>query len=517
METMGEVIARNESFYPDSEAYVQAGHRLTHKQYAERVRTLGSALSRLGVAQQHRISILSMNSIEYCELLGACEWNGYIAVTINFRLTENEIAYVLQDSDPRVLIFEEQYADTIERLREQFPAIELYICIGDAPDWAIAYELLFDKEESIGETTNAICGRAAASSPGDYASLIYTSGTTGRPKGVVSTHRRLMSIGRLLAGEQDMSINGRTLVVTPLFHIGGQSMRLSQSFLSGTVVIIRNFDVVEVLETIQTERINIVFLVAAQLQQLLEAPDLDSYQLSSLLTLNVAGAPIPVPLLKRGMERLGEIFIVQYGMTEGMCTTLYKHELKPHGTPEEIGRVASVGHVMPGGRLRIIDEQGNDCPPRMPGEVVLQSESMLEAYWNNHPATIEALRGGWLHTGDIGYLDDNGYLFLVDRKKDVIISGGENIYSREVEEILHEHPCVAEAAVIGIPDERWGEAVKAVVVLNKDDQVSATDLIEHCKTHIARYKCPKLVAFVDELPRLVTGKVNKVSLREHHR
>jgi acyl-CoA synthetase (AMP-forming)/AMP-acid ligase II len=205
---------------------------------------------------------------------------------------------------------------------------------------------------------------------------------------------------------------------------------------------------------------------------------------------------------------------VQYGMTESNACWLPAHEVRPHGTPEEIRRLASVGHPCPGIELRIVDDYGNDCPQGSTGEVWLRSATQLSAYWNNSVATIDALRDGWYRTGDMGYQDSLGYVFLVDRKKDMIISGGENIYSREVEEALLQHPSVIDAAAIGVPHEKWGECVKAIVVLRPGEVVTEADLIAHCRQLIAGYKCPKTVEFVDELPRLPTGKISKVQLRK---
>jgi len=250
------------------------------------------------------------------------------------------------------------------------------------------------------------------------------------------------------------------------------------------------------------------------LQAVLDVPGVSDFDLSSLEHVVSAAAPIPVPLLRRAIELLGPIFSVQYGMTESNACVLQRHEVNPYGTPEQIHRLESVGHVCPGIELRIVDEQDQDCPDGVPGEVLLRSETQLSAYWNNSVATIEALRDGWYRTGDMGYQDDQGFVFLVDRKKDMIISGGENIYSREVEVALELHPWVKESAVIGIADPRWGEAVKAIVVRLPDAELSELELIAHCKQVLASYKCPKVVEFVAELPRMATGKINKVALRE---
>ncbi|VTU46066.1 class I adenylate-forming enzyme family protein [Variovorax sp. PBL-E5] len=508
MLTLKTVIERNERWYPDVQAYVQGERVLTHRQYAQRVRKLAAALAATGLARNGRVAVLSMNSIAYCEIYGACEWAGFMAVTLNFRLAAPEIAWILADSTPAVLFFEASFAPMVATLRLALPAMRC-VCIGEAMAWAEDCEALLARGDEAGPPFGP--------TPDDYASLIYTSGTTGRPKGVLSTQATVLATAEMLAQEMDMAAHSRSLLITPLFHVGARNVRAAQAWRYGTCVIERGFDASRLAGLVQRERINTMFLVAAQLQMLLDQPDIDSHDLSSLVTVGMAGAPIPVPLLERAIARMGRAIMVQYGMTEGQIASLYRHELRPRGTPEEIRRIGSVGHSLPHGQLRVVDERGADCAPGLPGEVWFRNASVMDGYWNNTAATLEALAGGWMRTGDIGVLDDAGYLFLIDRKKDVIISGGENIYSREVEEALHRHSDVTESAVIGIPDVRWGEAVKAYVVRKPGAAVSAAELIEFAATQIARYKCPKQLVFVDALPRLATGKVSKVALREAHR
>lgn len=508
MITLRSLIARNEAWYPTHPAYMQEGHVLTHAQYAQRVRRLASALEQRGVRRQDRVAILALNSIAYCEVYGACEWSGALAVTINFRLAAPEVEWILADSSASILFFEAPYTEMVNRLRQEHPELKL-VCIGQAPAWAESYNDVMQAGDPTG------CGGMPEAD--DLVSLIYTSGTTGRPKGVLKTHRIEVRTAEMLALEMDIAPHSRALLATPLFHVGARNVRLAQMLRYGACVIARGFDAPSFPEIVQRERINTVFLVAAQLQMVLDLPGIDDYDLSSLVTVGMAGAPIPVPLLERAIRRIGRAIMVQYGMTEGQIASLYRHELQPDGRPEEVQRIASVGHSLPGGELRVVDDADQDCAPGTPGEVWFRNDSVMTGYWNNSAATLETLAGGWMRTGDIGMLDDAGYLFLVDRKKDVIISGGENIYSREVEEALHRHPAVAESAVIGIPDERWGESVKACVVLKPGANLKDEELIAFARTEIAKYKCPKVIAFVQELPRLATGKVNKVALREQHR
>jgi len=508
MLTLRSILARNEAWYPHHPAYVEGGRVITHAQYTQRVRRLTSALEDRGVRRGGRVAILAMNSIAYCEVYGACEWSGTLAVTINFRLAAPEADWILADSAPAALFFEEQYVDLVDSIRGKHPSLSL-ICIGAAPSWAEGYEDLLAAGDASG------CSSAPEAE--DPVSLIYTSGTTGRPKGVLKTHRIEVRTAEMLALEMDIAPHSRALLATPLFHVGARNVRLAQMLRYGACVIERGFDAAAFAALVQRERINTVFLVAAQLQMVMDLPDVSRYDLSSLVTVGMAGAPVPLPLLERAIRRIGRAIMVQYGMTEGQIASLYRHELRPDGTPEEVRRIASVGHALANGELRVVDDAGNDCPQGKPGEVWFRNDSVMTGYWNNAAATAATLADGWMRTGDIGVLDTAGYLFLVDRKKDVILSGGENIYSREVEEALHRHPAVSEAAVIGIPDERWGESVKAYVVLKPGENATQEELIAFARTQIAKYKCPKIVALLAELPRLTTGKVNKIALRELQR
>ncbi len=352
----------------------------------------------------------------------------------------------------------------------------------------------------------------------DYALIWYTSGTTGKPKGVPWRHRALLETARMNARVSELSRSSRFLQTTPAFHIGGRGFVLGTAYDGGCIVLHKAFDPVAMLQTIQEERITHSFMVAAMVQAVLAVPEVGSYDLSSLENVFSAAAPIPVPVLRQAIEIMGPVFALQYGCTEvGSICSLPRAGVNPSGSAEEIRRLSSVGHPVAEIDFRLVDDQGVDCPTGKPGEVIVRSATVLDGYWNNSAATLEALRDGWYHTGDIGVQDDTGCVFLIDRKKDMIISGGENIFSREVEEAIAAHPEVSDCAVIGMPDPKWVEVVKAVVVKKPGAALTEVALVEHCRTLIARYKCPRSVAFVDELPRLATGKLDKPALRARYR
>lgn len=510
MKTIGSILERNARFYSGFEAIIYEERRWTYAQFYQRALRLGSALYGLGLRRQERVGILAMNCLEYYELYAACEITGFLPAPVNFRLAAPEIAWILSDASPRILLFEAQYAEVVDRLREQLDGIDEYVCIGqESPPWAHAYEALLDAGNPGGAPLHA--------KPDDFAYLFYTSGTTGRPKGVVQTHANMLDTIECGALAAEIVGGSRVLQVTPAFHCGGKGYVNNAFFAGGTVVLHRQFDPIAVLETIHRERITFTFMVAAMLQAVLDVENLDQYDTSSVRKIISAAAPIPLPLLRRGIERFGPVFGIQYGSTEaGTICNMWTHELKLDGTPEEVARLASVGHEFTCTELRIVDEQGNDCPVGTTGEVIVQTPGNLTAYWNNSIATLNAIRDGWYYTGDMGYRDEAQYVYLVDRKKDMIISGGENIYSREVEIAVCEHPAVVDCAVIGVPDPKWVESVRAVCVLAQGQSATEEELIEHCRQLIARYKCPKSVVFVDELPRLASGKVNKVELRKDY-
>ncbi len=506
MKTMGELLERNAHFFTDQLAVVYGERRYTYGEHVARSRRFADALYRLGVRRQERVSILAMNCNEYLETMNACYIAGFIVGTVNFRLAPPEFKYILSDSAPRVLVFEAQYAPIVDALRAQLPSIEHFVCIGGGPNWAHDYETVL---QSGAEQGPPIRARAD-----DAANLIYTSGTTGRPKGVIHGHVGELSQALEMAMMLDMRPDGRILEVMPYFHVGAQSSGSGAVWRGGAVFVHRSFEPLEVLRTVARERITALHLVPLMVQALLDVPDLDTFDLTSLETIMYAAAPMPVPVLRRALRVFGQIFVNSWGQTEGTGTFLPKHVHKPDGTAAEVKLLSSIGQMRQGGQLRIVDDAGQDCGIGVPGELILRAQSMMSYYWNNSAATSDALRDGWLHTGDMGYFDAQGYVFLVDRKKDMIISGGENIYSQEVEQALAEHPSVANAAVIGVPDAKWGESVKAIVVLKGAEKVSAEALISHCTTLIASYKRPRFVQFVTELPILASGKINKVALRD---
>jgi len=510
MRTAGEIIKRNATCHPDREAFIYADRRVTHSQWFERAKRLADGFYRMGLRRQDRVAVLSMNCLEFYETYAAAEVASYVCAPVNYRLAPPEIAFLLRDSGAKILVFEAQYANTVDALRKDTRDIQHYVCIGDAPAWAVDFEAVVE--------SGSADGPPIVPQPEDFVYLLYTSGTTGRPKGVAWRQDKVCESARANVIATEFTGETRMLQVTPLYHIGGKGYATGAGWVGGTVILHRAFDAVALLETCHREKITMTFMVAAMLQAVLEAHDPSRHDLRSIRMIVTAAAPIPVPLLRRAIAILGPVFSVQYGCTEvGGIAALPRNEVRPDGTPDDIRRLGSVGHVNQEVELRLVNGKGEACAVNEPGEVVVRSAAVLDTYWNNSAATIESIRDGWYATGDIGFLDEQGFLFLVDRKKDMIISGGENIYCREVEEAVASHDDVVDVAVVGVPDLKWVEAVKAVVILKGGSRIREEELIAHCRSRLAGYKCPKSIDFVADLPRLPTGKLDKPALRARYR
>lgn len=505
-QTLGRMLDDNAWKFPDQTAFIWNDCKATHAQFHERATQLASAWHKLGLKRQDRIGILSQNSLEFQEVYGSCEISGFIAATVNWRLAIPEMVYIINDGAPRVLVFEAAYAATVANMKDQLKTVEHYVCVGGTVDFAAEYEQVLASGDLTGPPFRPV--------PDDVAFLIYTSGTTGRPKGVMLSHAGQMSASEILGSDMRNAPSDKLLIMMPLFHIGAKIIQLAQHRRAGTVVIHKGYDPAAVLATVAQERITVTHMAPTMIQTLLESPEIGSTDLSSLRMIVYAAAPMPIPVLKRGLKLVGPIFQQQFGQTEGVGTTLLAHQHKPNGTARDLEILTSVGQASPSVGVRVVDEAGQDLPTGSVGEILLTSPGVMKGYWNNTVATLETLRDGWVHTGDMGRLDNEGFLYLVDRKKDMIISGGENIYSREVEEAVHLHDAVSEVAVIGVADKKWGEAVMAIVVVKPGHVVTAQELIEHCKLQIASYKKPRHIRFVDAIEKLPSGKIDKVRLRK---
>ncbi|MES2412364.1 MAG: AMP-binding protein [Pseudomonadota bacterium] len=506
---LGEVIERNARCFPLHPAVLFEGRTITHGEFASRVRRLINALAGMGCKRQDRIAVLSRNCPEFLEVYGAAALGGFIGVGINYRLSAPEQLDILSDAAPEVLLYEPEYAARVEELRTQLPPSVRYVCFGSATSWSLAYEDLMasthDGEPSI---------RAEAD---DTLFLIYTSGTTGKPKGVMLGNEGQLEQARAQAISHCASQSDRMLIVMPFYHIGGPTELLTYLVTGSTIVLHRTFDAHTILQSMQDHGVTAAHLAPTMIQMVLELQEKKPYDLSKLHTIIYASAPMSVALSKRARAAFGPIFMQIYGMSElGLGSVLLKHQHILDGTAAQVKRLASAGQPYLGTDMKIIDKDGQPCTIGETGDLLMRSKALMQGYWNRPEQTREALPAdGFLRTGDMGYFDEEGFLFIVDRKKDMVVSGGENIYSREVEEVLLQHPSVAEAAVIGVPDAKWGESVMAFVVLKPGMNITEEEAVEHCKKSLASYKKPKFLKVIDVMPRVVsTNKIDKRALRE---
>ncbi|MFD0668945.1 long-chain-fatty-acid--CoA ligase [Ramlibacter sp. MAHUQ-53] len=507
---IGDLIEHNARCFGDHPAVWFEGRTLTHRTFAERCARLVNALVARGYPRQERIAVLSRNCPEYLEVYGAAGLGGYIGLGLNYRLSVDEQAAILKDAEPAVVVFEGEYLDRVQALRASLPGDTLFVCFDRAPgagDGFIGYEALLAEA-----APQPLAMRARQD---DTFLLIYTSGTTGVPKGVMLGNEAQLEQARAQALTHGASQVDRMLIVMPFYHIGGPTELLTYLVAGATIVLHRVFEAHALLRSIAQQRVTSAHLAPTMITMMLDVQEANPYDVSSLHTVCYASAPMSVALSLRARRVFGPIFMQIYGMTEaGLGTTLLKHQHVLEGDDRQRARLASAGQPYLGTDLRILDDAGRECPQGVVGEVCLRSVSVMQGYWRKPEATAQALRDGLLHTGDMGYLDEDGFLFIVDRKKDMIISGGENIYSREVEEALLMHPAVAEAAVIGIPDAKWGESVLAAVVLRPGASADDAALDAHCRERIAGYKRPRAYRFLPALPRVAsTNKVDKRALR----
>lgn len=489
---------------PALPATICRGRVRTWAQSADRVARLAGALRAIGVQSGDRVAMLALNSDNYHEHFFAVPWADAVLNPVNTRWSRAEIAYSLNDSQTRVLIVDDAFSEIALTLRDECPDLTAVIQCGDAPlsRDLLSYEQLIAGHEPVDD---------AYRGGDDLAGIFYTGGTTGSPKGVMLSHANLLTSALgFTAHGNTITRGGVSLHVAPMFHLADIGGWISRNCVGGTHVLVPVFEPAAVVEAISRYRVTDALLVPTMLQMLLDSPAARDADLSSVQHLVYGASPISESLLDRVEKAMPAVNLVQaYGMTElsPVATVL---DGEGHHNPtlrRSAGRAAA--HAL----VRIVDESDNEVPLGTIGEVVVRGGNVMLGYWNRPEDTGNALRGGWMHTGDGAYMDECGYVFIADRLKDMIVSGGENVYSAEVENALAKHPAVAACAVIGVPDERWGERVHAVVVPAEGANVTADELREHCKTIIAGYKTPRSIEFVDELPLSGAGKVLKRDLR----
>jgi acyl-CoA synthetase (AMP-forming)/AMP-acid ligase II len=495
---LADVVRRHAARQPDVPAIVYEGRRTSYAALDRAASQAANALIADGVRPQARVAHLDKSSDQFFELLFGVAKANAVMVSVNWRLAAPEVAHVVNDAAAELLFVGEEYLPVIEKIHGELTTIRRIIVFGES----------FASWRNRHPATDPQLPCAA----GDTAVQFYTSGTTGLPKGAELTNANFGALLPQWTATWQLGPGVPNLVCLPMFHIGGAGWGIAGLFAGATNHLMREFVPAQILETVQRERVQVMLLVPAMILFLLQAPQIHETDLSSLRLIVYGASPIPVELLKQAMAVFPCGFQQVYGLTEttGAITLLPAED----HDPGDARKLLSCGYAQQGVALRIVGEDGSDLPAGKVGEIAVRSAQVMRGYWRLPEATARAIQGDWFFTGDAGYLDEKGYLYIYDRVKDMIVSGGENIYPAEVESALFGHPAVADVAVIGVPDERWGEAVKAVVVRKPDAEVTTAELIAWARERIASYKLPKSVDFVDALPRNPTGKILKRELRK---
>lgn len=507
---LANILKRSARFYPKANALICGSHRLTYKEFWERVNRLANGLASLGIGLGKRVAVLLSNCHRFAELYLAVPQLGAVLVPLNVRLSPRELIEQLEHSEAVALFSSEPFREKLFAMKSFFPKLKFLIGSGLKEQGFQDYEEFinnFPPQEIEIEFDDQ-----------EVAIQMYTSGTTGSPKGVLLTHGNL--IANTLTGIFERRFTSRDIFLNtaPMFHIADVEYFLQIISVGGTNVFIDCFDPLLFLETVQRERVTATWIVPTMLHDLVAFKDLNKYDVTSLKTIYYGGACLSPELFWRAQKAFPVEFSLGFGLTEAspLISSLRPEDHK--GDPLEVERrLRSCGRAVFNVDVCIMDEEGKKLSSGQIGEIAIRGANVMKGYWKMDQETQQVLRRGWLFTGDMGWMDEDGYIFLVDRKKDVIKSGGENIYSREVEEVILSHPAVKEVAVIGVPDERWGEAVKAFVVANDIVSCTEKDILDHCRKNLAGFKCPKSISFISTLPRNAMGKILKSQLRELYR
>ncbi|MDQ4116240.1 MAG: long-chain-fatty-acid--CoA ligase [Actinomycetota bacterium] len=488
----------------DAEALRFGDVRLTWSELDERVRRLASALRAEGIGPGDRIAVLDLNHPSCVELTLACARIGAANAVVNFRLAPPEILYVINDAQARLLVVGPEFAEAAAGLRDKMDTVHRVLHVGGEND---EYEAFLAAHEPDTEPYDV--------QPDDCFVQLYTSGTTGFPKGAMLTHAGMLAHAAHVAREFELTPDDVVQVAMPLFHVGGTSYAFVALAQGARIVMVRMPDPAALLDMIPVQGITHTFWVPALMAAMTQVPVAAARDYSSLRAISYGASPMPLPVMRASLELFGPKLHQVYGMTEacGVVTSLGPDD---HTDPAVAHRLVSAGKPISGVTIEVRDPAtGEKLGKDEPGEIWVKTDQLMSGYWQKPEATEATITpDGWLRSGDGGHIDADGYVYVTDRIKDMIVSGGENVYPAEVERVLAEHPSVGDVAVIGVPDDRWGEVPKACVVAAQDATVDPDELLAYCREHLASFKCPKSVDVLDELPRNPTGKILKKDLRK---
>ena len=497
--------------HPERAAVRFGVREYSYREFGERVARLAGALQNLGLRDGGRVAMLALNSFRYLEYQMAVPWAGGVLNPCNIRWSPSEIAYSLNQSGSTLLLVDDIFVPMVQQLRREasLACHVIYCGDGPVPEGMQGYEQILAQASPVPD---------AVRRGEDLAGIFYTGGTTGFPKGVMLSHNNLCSSGLANVAEGLVTSGGVYLHAAPMFHLADLGMGIAQWLQGNTHAILPSFDPEAVLDALSRYAVTDVMLVPTMIQMMVDHPAAQTRRdLSALRNLIYGASPISEAVLDRAMAALpGVSFVQAYGMTELSPVATINPACNHTQEGRKLGKLRSAGRASYGVEVRIVDADGAEVPRGTVGEVVVRGANVMQGYWKHPEQTATALRDGWLFTGDGAWMDEDGYIYIADRLKDMIISGGENVYSAEVENALAQHPAVAMCAVIGVPDARWGEAVHAVVVTKPGHGVAAESLISHCRSLIAGYKCPRSIEWRDALPMSGAGKVLKTSLRKSY-
>lgn len=504
--------------FPKRTAVVCGDQRFTYEQFSERTAQQAGALRSLGIKPGERAAFLSLNCHRLLEgYYGVLEAGG-VLLPLNVRLATQELAYILNDSEATFLLFEEQFLPLVESFRKDLKSVKFFVPLDFKPNADWMNKQNYEELLATAKPYRADIMQVDENSLGE---LFYTSGTSANPKGVMLTHRNIYLHALNVAINFGGNCESVELHTIPLFHANGWGVAHSLTYVGGKHVMMRKFETTEVFRLIEREGAQSLSVVPAMATALVNCPERPKFNLKSLERMSIGGAASSPTLVREVEERLGCACFSGYGLTE-TAPVLTTARMKPGiDWPESIRyqKQATTGHAVVGVEIRVVDADGNDVPRdgESIGEIVARSDGVMDGYWKQPEATAEVMRGGWFHTGDMATMDENGYALIVDRKKDIIVSGGENISSLEVEKALLEHPGIYEVAVLPVPDDKWGEVPKALVVMKQGVTATETEILEFCRSRLTHYKCPRSVEFMTTpLPRTGTGKVLKKELRKKY-
>lgn len=507
---VGRLVTKAVKKYGNRTSVVFDGKSYSYLQLYDRVNRLANGLLKLGVKKGDRVAFLGLNSSQYIEGDFAMAKCGIIRVPLRSRLTPGELLHLMENSQSNTLILEERFVNDINTIKKDLKYVKNYIILsGNYPDM-INYEDLIAQASSDEPNIDV--------TDDDVYALIYTTGTTGKPKAAMQTHRNQLWVVRsILLNACRLTEEDVLLSFLPLMH--APIILILPTFINGGKhVVLPSFNAKTVLETIEKERVTTVFMVPTVIYLLLEYPELKKYNLSTIKTIVYGGSPMVPERLIEAVNIFGNVFAQAYGLAEAFMpiTILTKEDHAMALARQKLKIFGSAGKESLFQEVKIVNEKGNQVGLNEAGEIVIRGDNVMKGYWNNPEATNEAIKDGWFYTGDIGTIDEEDFVYIVDRKHEMFITGGLNVYPKEVEEVLYRHPAVFEAVVIGVPDDKWGESIKAVVVLKERVHADEAEIIEFCKGKIADYKIPKSVDFVDSLPKGAAEKILRKEIKDKY-